>query len=114
MSFVSDLNQMNHTIPWQQAITMVNLYNSQMASILSGGYGSAPDTLLNYETFNLACIQAIVVQPGAAGFRIYMGMDTLNRVRCIMVACDSNGHDVIMDNGNNPLIVVKEVGQRHP
>ena len=114
MSFVTDLNQMNHDIPWQQAITMVNLYNSQRPAILSGAFGSAPGTLLNYETFNLACVQAVIGQSGAAGFRIYMGMDTLNRIRCIMVAADANGHDIIMDNGNNPLVMVEEVGQRYP
>lgn len=114
MSFTSDLNQLNHSISWQQAVTMVNLYNSQTANILSGAYGSVPNTLMNYETFNLACIQALIGQYGAAGFRIYMGMDTLNRIRCIMVACDANGHDIIMDNGNNALVMVKEVGQRYP
>jgi len=114
MSFVTDLNQMNHNITWQQAVTMVNLYNTQKAAILSGAYGNAPGTLLDYETFNLASVQTVIGQSGAAGFRIYMGMDTLNRIRCIMVAADANGHDIIMDNGNNPLVMVEEVGQRYP
>ena len=114
MSFTSDLNQMNHTISWQQAVTMVNLYNAQKANILNGSYGNAPNTLLNYETFNLSAVQIVTGQSGAAGFRIYMGMDTAHQIRCIMVACDMNGHDVIMDNGNNPLVMVEEVGQRYP
>lgn len=114
MSFISDLNQMNNTIPWQQAVVMVNLYNAQKSSILSGAYANAPNTLVDYETFNLASVQAVIGQSGAAGFRIYMGMDTANEIRCIMVACDAQGQDVIMDNGNNPLVMVKEVGQRYP
>ena len=114
MSFASTLNQMNHDMPWQQAVIMVNLYNAQKGTILSGGYCNAPSTLVDYETFNLACVQALIGQTGAAGFRVYMGMDTNNRIRCILVATDVNGHDIIMDNGNNSLVMVKEMGQRYP
>jgi hypothetical protein len=113
MSFTDDLNAINHAISRDTAVEMVNRYNANQQNLLSGGFFSNPNVLLDYETFNLAAINNIILQTGCVGFRIYMGMDTSNYIRSILVGVDINGQDIIM-NGACTLTVIDEIGQRHP
>ena len=114
MSFASNLNSINHSIPWQTAVAMVNNYNAIKPGILDGSYQSAPNTLLDYETFNLTAIQDVMNQTGCAGVRIYMGIDSSNEIRCIIVGVDAAGNDVIKSNGACALTLCEEEGQRFP
>lgn len=114
MSFPNDLNALNHSISWQTAVEMVNNYKTAKPGILGGSYGGAPDTLLDYETFNFSAIDNIRGQIGCIGFRIYMGLDSSNEIRSIIVGVDILGQDVIMTNGVCPLQACEEMGQRWP
>jgi hypothetical protein len=114
MTFVDNLNAIVHFIPWQDAVAMVNNFQTEKQRILSGESSIGPNTLLDYETFNVPAVLAIMEQPGCVGFRIYSGMNDNNEICCILVGVDVNGQDVIVTNGNCALLLCDEEGQRYP
>ena len=47
------------------------------------------------ETFNRDIFDALLAQPGAAGIRIYHGMDSTLTIHSILVAVNSNNEDIL-------------------
>ena len=82
----------DHRISLQQAIDMTTMFRARKGQILNPAFSK----VLNIsETFNRDIFDALLAQPGAAGIRIYYGMDTGMAVHAILVAVDSNGNDIL-------------------
>lgn len=122
-TFSNTLNAINHTITLDQGMTMINNFGLVRESMVSDRYIGG-NTLPVYETFNLEAIDALICQPNAVGFRIYMGMDGQNQVRFVLVGVDGDGKDIIQRKTENPgimadaasghSVLVYEAGQRWP
>jgi hypothetical protein len=82
----------NHRITLEQAITMTTLYRARKAQVLNPTFSNV---LSISETFNREIFDSLLAQPGAAGIRIYYGMDTNMSIHAILVAVDSNNKDIL-------------------
>lgn len=122
-SFSNTLNAIDHNIPLEQAMMMIQQFNDNKDAVVSDGFGT-PDVLPVYETFNLKAIDSIICQPNTIGFRVYMAMDDQQQVRFVLVGVDGDGKDVIQRVNNDPAniatlssdvsVYVAEAGQRWP
>ena len=82
----------NHQITLEQAITMTTLYRARKAQVLNPTFAN----VLNLsETFNRDIFDSLLAQPGAAGIRIYYGMDAGMSIHAILVAVNSNNEDIL-------------------
>lgn len=78
----------NHYISLDKAKKMTKLYRNNR--------GTAPLTCLSLnETFNVDSIKTLVNTTGAAGIRIYYGMDELKQVHAILVAVNNQNEDIL-------------------
>ena len=82
----------NHRISLQQAIDMTTMFRARKGQILNPAFSKV---LGISETFNRDIFDALLAQPGAAGIRIYYGMDSAMAVHAILVAVDSNNQDIL-------------------
>lgn len=123
-TFSTELNNIDHTIPLEQAMNMIQHFNDSKGAVVNEGFGT-PDVLPVHETFNLKAIDSIICQPNTVGFRVYMAMDDEQKVRFVLVGVDGDGKDVIQRVNNNPAniatlateevsVYVAEAGQRWP
>lgn len=123
-TFSTELNAIDHTIPLEQAMTMIQHFNDSKTAVVNEAFGTA-DVLPMYETFNLKAIDSIICQPNTIGFRIYMAMDDQQKARFVLVGVDGDGKDVIQRVNNDPAniatlstqevsVYVAEAGQRWP
>ena len=82
----------DHRISLQQAIDMTTMFRARKGQILNPAFSKV---LSISETFNRDIFDALLAQPGAAGIRIYYGMDTTMTIHPIVVAVNSNGDDIL-------------------
>ena len=82
----------DHRISLQQAIDMTTMYRARKGQILNPAFSKV---LGISETFNRDIFDALLAQPGAAGIRIYYGMDSTMAVHSILVAVNSNNEDIL-------------------
>jgi len=101
-------------ISLNDAATMTTFYRNNKSAILNPGYGSV---LCNSETFNLEDVNTMLAAHGAAGMRIYYGMDENYQVHAILVAVDEEGNDILPEENsllNTDPVVIIEQGIRCP
>ena len=82
----------DHRISLQQAIDMTTMYRARKGQVLNPAFSKV---LGISETFNRDIFDALLAQPGAAGIRIYYGMDNTMAIHSILVAVDSNNNDIL-------------------
>jgi hypothetical protein len=121
--FSNTLNAINHTIPIQTAMAMVNHFDSVRIEMGTRA-GYTANTLPVFETFNLQAVQTLICQPNTVGFRIYLAMDNQQNVRYVLVGVDGDGKDIIQRVRANPgmdighagdlSVLLMEAGQRWP
>jgi hypothetical protein len=115
-------NIMSYTLPaggtqqisLNDAATMTTFYRNNKSTILNTSYSSV---LCNSETFNLEDVNTMLAASGAAGMRIYYGMDENYNVHAILVAVDEEGNDILPEENsglNTDPIVIIEQGIRCP
>lgn len=122
-TFSNTLNAINHSIPVDQAMTMINNFSTQQDNLLDSAHKHI-GTLPLYETFNLKAIDSLICQKNTIGFRIYMALDAQQKVRFVLVGVDGDGKDIMMRTKENPgasasslgdvSVMVDEAGQRWP
>lgn len=121
--FSTTLNAINHSITIEQAMTMIQNFETNKDSMLNIAYRGS-NILPLYETFNLKAIDSLICQKNAVGFRIYTAMDAQQQVRFVLVGVDGDGKDIIQRKQENPgrglmdlgdvSVLVEEAGQRWP
>ena len=82
----------DHRISLQQAIDMTTLFRARKGQILNPAFAKV---LGISETFNRDIFDALLAQPGAAGIRIYHGMDSSLTIHSILVAVNSSNEDIL-------------------
>jgi len=85
-------------ISLNDAAAMTSMYRSNKTTILNSSYSTV---LCNSETFNLADINEMLEVSGAAGLRVYYGMDENYNVHAILVAVDENGDDILPEESSS-------------
>jgi len=93
----SNLPNLLHSIPLSEAAAMTRRYRDNKALILKPDYPA--DILALCETFNKDAVVALGNTPGAAGIRIYYGMDEDLLCHAILVAVDDKGADMLPPAG---------------
>ena len=88
----------NHRISIQQAIDMTTMFRARKGQILNPAFSKV---LSISETFNRDIFDDLLAQPGAAGIRIYYGMDSTMAIHSILVAVDSTGNDILSATSNS-------------
>src|SRR6476469_3651883 len=106
----------DHRISLQQAIDMTTMFRARKGQILNPAFSKV---LSISETFNRDIFDALLAQPGAAGIRVYYGMDSSMAVHSILVAVDSTGNDILPATNTsasttNDSGTIGEVGQTCP
>ena len=105
----------DHRISLQQAIDMTTMFRARKGQILNPAFSKA---LSISETFNRNIFDELLAQPGAAGIRIYYGMDSGMAVHAILVAVDSTGNDILPSSTTTTTSTdsgtIGEVGQTCP
>jgi hypothetical protein len=102
----------DHNISLAEAVDMTKRYETQIPVLMSGGLVTIPNVMPLTETFNSADIQELLEQPDTAGMRMYLGMDSVFKIRLILVSAFDDGTDPIMNHDAN--LPIKEHGQRDP
>jgi hypothetical protein len=120
MSYLSDLNEKDHTITRTDAATLYTALDTVKESMLATGYQNN-DTVVLHETFNVAAIRALMDQTDCHGLRVRLGMDGSNKMRVILCAIAEDGTDVVeryisspADPMENVPTLIDEAGQRWP
>lgn len=111
-----------HFITLAAAVAMTTLYRNEREQILLPEY-RGKNLLCTSETFALSDLNALLQEPGCAGFRIYYGMKEDKTVHAILVGTDSAGNDLLptvkttgeitAKNDDDDSLILQE-GQRCP
>ena len=91
---------MNHSISLTEAAEMTSRYRSNRETVLQSEYRNIA-LLPICETFDKAAFDQLLASTGCAFVRIYYGMDESLKMHAIIVAADSNGHDLLPLNNLN-------------
>lgn len=94
MSFLSDLNAIDHAIDLNDAVDLVNNLDTVKETMLDTSYQSK-NCMLRYETFNKSTIASLLGQEGMEGLRIYVGIDSNDKLRLILCGVNADGVDAI-------------------
>jgi hypothetical protein len=62
-----------------------------------------PGNLPICETYDKTSVQALLDQPNAAKFRLYLGQKPNGDICNVLVAADENDHDILPEEGSNSL-----------
>lgn len=116
MSILSNLpTPGGHSVSLHYAIQLTSHFRNNRELILSLQY-KGQEILPLSETFNRTAIDLLLAQQGAAGLRIYYGMDSENKVHAVLVAVNSDNEDILLNGesvkGEEPMIM--QEGQRCP
>ena len=84
----------SHFIPLHYAIQLTSRLRNKRELVLDIFF-KGQDIIPTSETFNRTDIDKLLAQEGAAGIRIYYGMDTENRINAVLVAVNENNQDLI-------------------
>jgi hypothetical protein len=103
----NNLSTLQHSIPLSEAAAMTRRYRDNKALILKPGYPA--DILALCETFNKDAVVALGSIPGAAGIRIYYGMDEDLLCHAILVAVDDQGADILPPAGAGSTTAARAV-----
>lgn len=80
------------------AIDLTDRFRSNKTTILNSNY---QNSLCDSESFNLSDVNAMLAVSGAAGLRIYYGMDENYMVHAVLVAFDEEGNDILPAENSN-------------
>jgi hypothetical protein len=89
-----DIQQLDHFITLDQAIDMTKRFRDLKDKILNPVY-IGKNILPLCETFNKDAIAAVINQPGAVGFRSYLGMNENLEVSVIFVGVNDKNEDML-------------------
>jgi hypothetical protein len=68
--------------------------------------------LCNSETFNIEDVNTLLAATGAAGIRIYYGMDENYNVHAILVAVDEEANDILPEENasitSDPIVIIEQ------
>lgn len=107
---------MSHFISLQQASEMTKRYRTHRSQITLPEH-QGDDLLAFSETFERSAIDALLIQPGCTGIRIYYGMDQDLKIHAILVASDEQNADILAA-GNSAVLaeesVIVEMANRCP
>lgn len=87
-----------HRISLPQAIDMTTRFRQNRTSILLPQYAGA-DILARCETFDKSAFDWFLSNTDCVSIRIYYGMSPNLQVHAIIVGADSNGNDLLPDDG---------------
>jgi hypothetical protein len=96
------------------AVAMTETFRANRSTVFNSSYANA---LCNSETFKLAEVNALLAVTGAAGLRIYYGMDDNYNIHAILAAVDEQGNDIIPPENaslNGDPAILLEQGIRCP
>jgi uncharacterized glyoxalase superfamily protein PhnB len=91
---------LNHYIHADDAKDWIARFEEQAENIVNGQFEGQGSLLPFSETFNPETIRQIINKPHIKGFRIYLGMDSENKVRMILAGVNEQGHDLTTYNKN--------------
>lgn len=104
----------SHPISLHYAIQLTSRLRNNRELLLDIDYKGG-DVIPLSETFNRADIDQLLAQEGAAGLRIYYGMDVENRIHAVLVAVNENNQDLIpMTTSRSMEALILQEGQRCP
>ncbi len=104
----------SHSIPLHYAIQLTSRLRNKRELVLDVFY-KGQDIIPMSETFNRTDIDNLLAQKGAAGIRVYYGMDTENRISAVLVAVNENNQDLIpMTTSLDRTVLILQEGQRCP
>lgn len=117
MSLTTSLPAVNtHFISLDAAADMTDRYRANREAILGTSYKDQEILPLS-ETFNRDAFDTLLAKTGAAGLRIYYGMDETLKVHAIVVAVNEENEDILPSDSLTTLEGdddVFEQGQRCP
>ena len=85
---------MSNFISLQQAIALTTTYRNERENILADAQ-KGKDILPLSETFDRASFEALLAETDATFIRVYLGMDSDQKIRLIVVAADSENVDIL-------------------
>jgi hypothetical protein len=96
-------------ISLNDAATMTTRFRNNKSTILNSSYSSV---LCNSETFNLDDVKTLLDTTGAAGMRIYYGMDENYNVHALLVAVDEEANDILPEENpsitTDPIVIIEQ------
>lgn len=105
----------SHAITLHYAIQLTSHFRNNRELIISPQY-KGQDILPLSETFSKSDISLLLAQEGAAGLRIYYGMDSENKLHAVLVPVDINNEDILPGQSTAKDIegIIMQEGQRCP
>lgn len=96
-------------ISLNDAADMTTRFRNNKSTVLNSSYSSV---LCDSETFNIEDVRTLLETSGAAGMRIYYGMDENYNVHAIMVAVDEEGNDILPEENSSittdPIVIIEQ------
>ena len=103
----------SHKVPLHYAIQLTSRFRNNRELVLANAY-KGQDILPFSETFNKDDIESLLEQNGAAGMRIYYGMDENLSVHAVLVATNPSNEDILPSESAETDAVIIQEGQRCP
>ena len=97
----------SHRITLAKAREMVARYSASKTEILKPSY-SAESIFITSETFQRDDLDALLLQEGCAGLRIYFSMDENLSVRTILVGVTAGNQDILTSAAGDEGVIVEE------
>ena len=111
MSFLSELEQIDHNLPLSTAVEMVTRFRSALPSMLMPPYtGSLPFA----ETLNKSVFEELCNEENCVAIRAYFALDAENRICLIFVGVNEENEDLLPDIDDDDDFAIFEYGQRCP
>lgn len=105
----------SHSISLTAAVELTHRFQNNRNAVFKTGFEGALSTA---ETFNKNEVLNMLSVNGAAGLRIYYGLDESNAIHAVLVAVDADGEDIVpaMNTvvGEDENVLILEEGVRCP